>query len=419
VPVPAVDLVLGVDLGTCCTKVVIGDPGWKNKSYAISFGPAEGDISAWLHPTRFGSETDLKMRLMNDPASERVRDALACYLATVIDKARTRFEAQSTADYRRRQIRWSLNLGFPGKAVDTSPLASAYREVARVAIALSSQPEPPSLELASRIRRKEAEFKPFVPTSRIGIYPEIAAQLAGYVNSPHRRRGNLLLIDVGAGTLDVSTIILHGDEEQDIVAFHFCEVKNLGVLRLYEKRAYELENIENGCVKYPLDYFQDGYRPVTEKLADFVRVCSPSLDAVFRRVSSEFAADVLDVAVRCLSRFRRAQREAHANPAFEPWGRNLRFFLTGGGCRSQFYNAQLANGPLEDRLASYFTCWETQRHRRRQLREGLLLEPMPLPGNMHDFPQALHPQFDRLSVAYGLAFGDQNLMKITLATCQS
>ena len=248
VPVPEVDLVLGLDLGTCCTKIVIGDPGWKNKSYAISFSPANGDISAWLHPPRFGSEANLKMRLMDNPASERVRDALACYLAEVIGKARTLFESQSTADYRRRQIRWSLNLGFPGKAVDTSPLASAYREVAKVAIALSSQAERPSIELASRIRRNEAGVEPFIPTSRIGIYPEIAAQLAGYVNSPHRRRGNLLLIDVGAGTLDVSTIILHGDEEQEIVAFHFCEVKNLGVLRLYEKRAHQLEKIENGCV---------------------------------------------------------------------------------------------------------------------------------------------------------------------------
>src|SRR5437870_825821 len=56
VAAPAVDLVLGLDLGTSCSKVVIGDPGWKNKSYAVSFGNPDGDISAWLHPTRFGSE---------------------------------------------------------------------------------------------------------------------------------------------------------------------------------------------------------------------------------------------------------------------------------------------------------------------------------------------------------------------------
>jgi hypothetical protein len=416
VSVPAVDLVLGLDLGTSCSKVVIGDPGWQNKSYAIAFGPANSDISAWLYPTRFGSDVNLKMRLMNNPASEDVRDALACYLADVIDKARTQFVAQCPADYRRREIRWSLNLGFPGKAVEHTPLAAAYQEAAGVAVALASQPGRPSLELAGRIRRHEAAGQPFIPTSRIRLYPEIAAQLAGYVNSPHRRRGNLLLIDVGAGTLDVSTIILHGDQEQDIVSFHFCEVEDLGVLRLYEKRAHELEKVEGGCVNYPLEHFQDGSRPVPETLQDLVRRASPALDTAFRCVSIEFAESVVGVAVRCLARFRQSQRRAHVNPAFEPWGRNLRFFLTGGGSRSPFYRSQLANGPLEDKLASFFTCWEVERSRRRQVREGLLIEPLPLPENLRDFPQALHPHFDRLSVAYGLAFGGQNLMQITSAT---
>jgi hypothetical protein len=409
-------LVLGLDLGTCCTKVVIGDPGWKNKSYAVSFGSGDGDISAWLHPTRFGSEANLKMRLMNDPASGCVRDALACYLAEVITQARNRFESQSPADYRRREVRWSLNLGFPGKAVDATPLAAAYREVATVAIALSSQPGHPSLDMASRIRRNEVKLQPFIPPSRVQLYPEIAAQLAGYVNSPHRKPGNLLLIDVGAGTLDVSTIILHGNQEHDIVSFHVCEVEALGVLRLYERRANVLEEIERGCVKYTLDEFQDGSRPVPETLPEFVRNPSPTLHAVFKRVSSEFGLNVLDVGVRCLARFRTSQRKAHSNPAHEPWGRNLRFFLTGGGCRSSFYRSHLADGPLEDRLASYFTCWEVSRQRRRNANEGLLLEPLPLPGNLHNFPQPLHPHFDRLSVAYGLAFGGENLMKITSAT---
>src|SRR5207249_5538831 len=118
----AVDLVLGLDLGSCCSKVVIGDPGWKDKSYAVSFGKADGDISAWLHPTRFGPEANLKMRLMNDPSSEQVRDHLACYLAEVIRHSRSWFGSNGPAEYRRREIRWSLNLGFPEKSVTGSRL---------------------------------------------------------------------------------------------------------------------------------------------------------------------------------------------------------------------------------------------------------------------------------------------------------
>lgn len=410
---------LGLDLGTSCSKVVIGDPGWKNKSYAVSFSPADGNISAWLKPTQFGSEANLKMRLMNDPASDPVRTHLACYLAEVIRHSRSWFEANCPLDYRRREIRWSLNLGFPDKSVKRSRLASAYSEIAHVAVALASSAEPVSPEMASRVRRHELVIEPFIPLSRVSLYPEIAAQLAGYVNSPHRIRGNLLLIDVGAGTLDVSTIILHGDRAQDVVSFHFCEVEELGVLRLYQKRMLALESVVSGCVKYPLEHFQDGSRPIPERLSELARQVSPSLQGAFDQVSREFALDIVNVALRCLVRFRVSQRQVHANPGFEPWGRNLRFFLTGGGCRSIFYHGHLAGGPLEDRLAANFTRWHHDRARRRTAREGLLLERLPLPDNLENFPKNLHAHFDRLSVAYGLALGggdDGNLMKITSAT---
>jgi hypothetical protein len=300
VAAPTVDLVLGLDLGTSCSKVVIGDPGWKNKSYAVSFSPADGNISAWLKPTRFGSEANLKMRLMNDPSSDHVRDHLACYLAEVIRQSRSWFEANGPLDYRRREIRWSLNLGFPDKTVKGSRFASAYTDVANLAVALASRPEIPSSEAAGRIRRKELVVAPFIPPSRVKLYPEIAAQLAGYVNSPYRKAGNLLLIDVGAGTLDVSTIILHGNREQDIVSFHFCDVQDLGVLRLYEKRMKALENISSGCTKFPIEHFQDGSRPIPENVKDLVHRSTPSVEKAFKQVSQLFSKEILDVAHGCL-----------------------------------------------------------------------------------------------------------------------
>ena len=419
VATPPVDLVLGLDLGTSCSKVVIGDPGWKNKSYAVAFGNAGGDISAWLHPTRFGSEANLKMKLMNDPSSDKVRDLLACYVAEVIRRSRDWFDSNAPADYRRRKLRWSLNLGFPDKSVTESPLKSAYLEIARVAVALASAPEQPSPELASRVRCHELAIDPFIPRERVGIYPEIAAQLAGYVNSPQRQAGPLLLIDVGAGTLDVSTIILHSNHEQDVVSLHVCEVVPLGVLRLYEHRRNELERIVNGCTEYSLEHFQDGSRPVPERVQDLIRNPSPALQKAYAKVSDDFAEEVITVAWCCLARFRACQKQAHVRGVFEPWGNNLRFFLTGGGGRSMFYSTHLADGPLEDRIVPNFTMWHPERSRRRARNEGLLLERLPVPGNLENFPTTLHSDFDRLSVAYGLSLGDGeggNLMQITAAT---
>jgi hypothetical protein len=377
-------------------------------------------ISTWLHPTRFGTETNLKMRLMKNPADETLRDIVACYLAEVISFSRSWFDTNGPSDYRRREIRWKLNLGFPGKKVDRSPLATAYLEIALVAVALSSQSEPLSPKLAASVRSKSKSNQPFIPPSRVGLYPEIAAQLAGYVNSPYLHRGNLVLIDVGAGTLDTSTIILHGNKEQDVVSFHVCEVAPLGALHLYLERAAKLESNEAGCVRYQADHFQDGNTPVPERFDEIVHPQwknSPLLKKKFQEASEYFEQEVINSSWSCLARFRKVQKDAHDSPAFEPWGDELLCFITGGGSRSRFYRKLLAEGPLERKLLP-FSRWHIDEHRRRATRQGLIFEKMPNPGpeKLKGFPASLSDDFDRLSVAYGLAFGGENLMKVTAAT---
>lgn len=421
VPSSVVDLVLGLDLGTSCTKVVIGDPGWKDCSFAVPLGPSGNGISTWLHPTRFGSEANLKMRLMRDPDSEHVRDLLACYLAQIIALSRSWFVSNSPADYRRREIRWSLNVGFPGKRVDTGPLAAAYRQVSKVANALSLQPEPASPQLAASIRLNSAKTTPQARPNEVQLYPEIAAQLAGYVNSPFRRPGNLVLIDVGAGTLDTSTIILHGNKDQDIVSFHVCEVASLGVLRLYQERLEALERMQAACVRAQMEQFQGGDKAIPESFEEMVHPewkRSAQLKRTFLELSACFEQEVINSTWSCLARFRKLQKEVHDSPAYEPWGDTLRFFITGGGSRSKFYRRLLADGPLEERIMPYVRHWHTDAGRRQALGQGLLLEPLPLPDaeKFRNFPPSLRSDFDRLSVAYGLAFGGENLMKVTAAT---
>lgn len=48
------DLVLGLDLGTSCSKVVISDQ-LANKSYAVEFRPGLRGIDKFLLPTRFAA----------------------------------------------------------------------------------------------------------------------------------------------------------------------------------------------------------------------------------------------------------------------------------------------------------------------------------------------------------------------------
>lgn len=407
---------MGIDFGTSCSKVIIGDPGWQDASYAVPFGSSPGTIANWLHPTRLNGEANLKMRLMDNPSSEAARQLASRYLAEVISHSRAWFANHGPARYRQRDIHWRLNVGFPGKAVHGT-LADSYRQVARMAAALASQTPQLASEPSSRLRDTPTSDGRFIQASDIELYPEIAAQLAGYVNSPFRKQGSLLLIDVGAGTLDVSTIILHGDRDRDIVSFHFCDVAPLGVLRRYQAASEALERVAPGCVRFPLDHFQDGSRAVPERLPEIVHETSPALQKAFDRFSLAFARDILDVAHACLGRFRVSQRRHHNSASYDPWGSQLRFFLTGGGCRSPFYREHLANGHLENRLI-HITRWHPDQAQRRASRQGLMLQRLPAPSTdkLKNFPDSLHSDFDRLSVAYGLAFGGENLMKVTAAT---
>jgi hypothetical protein len=409
-----IDLVLGVDLGTSCTKVVIGDPGWQDKFYAVPFKTTNGDISGWLNTTRIDGESNLKMRLMRDPYMEIPQNQLACYLAGVIRHSLAWFEQHAPAAYKNCDLSWSLSLGFPGKNVKGHPLRLPYLAMANLAIDLVSHDQDISMQLAKRLRSREIRPSRIMPPSRVFLYPEIAAQLAGYVNSPYKERGNLLLIDVGAGTLDVSTIIVHDVDSQDVVSFHHCEVVELGAYQLFLRRARELEGVAPGCMRLAIDDFQDGTNSIPDELAEYVHNPSRELEDGFRRASREHERAVIDAPFRCLVEFRNSLRSVHVSPRYDPWGNSLRFFLTGGGSRLPFFNKILANGRLENELVNNnFTRWEHNEARRQRLGQGFRLETIPCPNHLQNFPETVRRDFDRMSVAYGLAYGHENLMKIT------
>jgi hypothetical protein len=345
-----------------------------------------------------GNEANLKMRLMDDPASPIIRDLAARYLATVIQHAKSWFERHAPAEYRRGQWNWSLNLGFPAKSVRAGdPVTDAYRAVARAALEMI--PSMPGGEVATEPASGGEGSNAFIPASRVHLYPEIAAQLAGYIRSPYCQFGNLLLVDVGAGTLDVSTLIIHPADDEEVVSFHVCDVKPLGVLRLYQARADALNGIGGGGTARSLEAYQDGCTVIPDTTGEMLDPAhglpTPTLNRAFNQ-------------------FRTLQRSAHHNTGFDPWPRHLRFFLTGGGGRAEFYREQLVDGPLENQLVR-FTRWHHDPAHRRAHGQGLRLESMPVPRNLVGFPASLTAHFDRLSVAYGLAQGAENLMRLTSA----
>jgi hypothetical protein len=304
-----------------------------------------------------------------------------------------------------------VNVGFPGKAVDDSPLASAYREIVRIAGVLAFSQGPLTVESAEKVRLRK-RTKKLGELCSMEVYPEIAAQLAGYVHSPFRKDGNLLLVDVGAGTLDVSTIILHENGGERVVSFHVCDVKNLGALRLYEQRLQSLNLSKGQRAARSVSRYQNGFSETPDDLERIVSEPTREQREEFERVSAEFGENVLSQILGCLVRFRRDLKESRDKRGNDPWGDNLRFFLTGGGGRSLFYRKRVAGGRLEEDLIP-FTRWHRTRDQRENFGQGLRAEVFPVPADLRNFPVALHGDFDRISVAYGLAFGRDNLMQVT------
>ena len=70
-------------------------------------------------------------------------------------------------------------------------------------------------------------------------FPEFVAQISSYRQSPQRRRDLHLLVDVGAGTVDIVTFHVWEPEETDCYSILEAAVEKLGTHMLLGYRAFQ------------------------------------------------------------------------------------------------------------------------------------------------------------------------------------
>jgi hypothetical protein len=119
----------------------------------------------------------------------------------------------------RTGVRWRLHVGLPSIATD-GELATMFRIVASMGLALATQPGP--------VRRRGVSNLAREPGRGVEVIPELLAQLDVYLSSNQRQDDLHALIDIGAGTLDVGFFILHEREGQMVMTLAGCTVKELG-----------------------------------------------------------------------------------------------------------------------------------------------------------------------------------------------
>jgi hypothetical protein len=352
-----VDLVVGFDLGTSSTKVVIRSP-WVLDARAtlVDFGSAAHPSSPFLLPTTLWLEADggasltalagavriddLKVRLMatvEHPSPAQRQEAAArvvAYLALALRHARWDFLSTNAKTYGFGRLRWRMNLGIPSAGYDDEAVRSAFGAVAQAGWRLSLSPEPVSLGRArSALATVAAEG---VTDLGIELIPEVVAEVVGYARSRQRDYGLHLVVDCGASTLDVCSFVLHEREDEHCYELLTAVVEPMGLLSLHSDRMVAAQGMPP---------FHEWPADVVSPLPDWIGLGVASEGAArLRTCDEEFADKAARVLVRVLAHLRQRR-----DPYSQRWRDGLPAFLCGGGGASRLVKraVELANAEGE------------------------------------------------------------------------
>lgn len=396
-------LVVGFDFGTAFTKCVIRDANVRDpgRAHPVRFKLADG--WSYLVPSLVYMDGTTPRSAFDTPADSKLPriDHLKMRLVASADPARAHAWGMKAAELNEakalsawfvahvlahvgREILtiWSdfgerpddacfVNICVPISNADAHHVETAFSEALCAAWNTVGRGgvTPPSIErIREVLAKKESlnEAKDFCYT-----YPETSANLQTYLRSRARLPGLYLLIDVGAGTMDLSFFILHSDAgvEKPLIYLH-GSVLEVGSSRI------EIEVLKRNP-KLPLEEVvahKEGRATPKDSLIIH------ELDLVRKKLRSEVATGVgrgvSDAEARINEDLRAAQRQM----------KGLSLLFAGGG---------FCHDPYEQG-ARFF-------HRHRQWPHEPPGRELPDASDLKWGETAQVP-FKRLSVAYGLSF---------------
>ena len=258
------NLIIGLDFGAAFTKVVIGD---NRVRYAVPFGEYAHPDNQYLLPSVLDIDENNLCAL--SPASNSSNDAdnlkfplldktctvedllrVSAYLALVFRMTSGWLLDRYRKRYAHTELSWSINAGLPIENTDTSGLSDIYKEAIHAAWAVSVLPGPVTL---NRVRQymgvDDCAFDVFPAVYRskiikkdlINTFPGCCAQICGYVHSNQCSDDLHMLIDIGAGTINIATFMVENisdDSNKNKCILYACAVEPIGVSYLL-KRRYE------------------------------------------------------------------------------------------------------------------------------------------------------------------------------------
>ena len=403
----ALDIVIGFDFGTSCTKIILHDPV-RQTAFAVPFGGLAHDSLEYILSTRLfvavdgvcslepvegaSARTDLKVNLMEKPAglgamvpSEAVA-AAAAYLALALRHTRRWFIATKEAVFGRIPLNWQLNIGLPAAIADDETLQEAFWTAGRAAWAVSKCEGAVTTAAAEREveRIRSAAGGNGELDGVVDLRPEVVAEIYGYIQSVGRQQRLHILVDVGASTLDICSFNSLAKGADNYTPVFTADVQRLGARELHLARItggrkvvddWIEESIPGGSMIGTIPDNIDAYTAHGVDILAGVQVAEESFGARCR--------NMLGLTYECL--------RPKFPPPDETLSKQLPVFICGGGRNMRLYRAVVEN----------FGEW----HRKSvSPLGGVTLFPLPKPEALTD--EIEEDTYHRLAVAWGLSQRD-------------
>ena len=407
------DIVIGFDFGTSSSKIIIRSPFILGKiANAIYFEENGHDDNKYLLPTRpffnekkileLGSPLSkpqfpaLKMRLIdkpNDIAEDDYTnvDLAVGYIAKALRISRKWFIETQAGVYGDRKIRWHFNLGIPSTGHKDEETFNRFNLIAKAAWNVSVVATDVNLENCKKVFEdmKGGMDLNEIASDRINIIPEVSAQVMGYIQSTVHQDGSHLLIDVGAGTVDICYFTLN--LEEDTHSLLLISVQYNGVFELHSARINEMRDRFNKWIE-KFGFEEDPIKPIPiNALGYFPKTTDNTL--TFQMTSDE----TYQKKTRYQLHFLINEAKKSRDPNSPQWDSGVISFLTGGGRNTSVYN-NAVNDVNEWLQTKGNVC-------------GLRMIELPQPPNLNIGDPPI-PDYQRLSVAFGLSHTKDELGKI-------
>lgn len=402
-----VDVVVGFDFGTACSKIVIRTPYEKNLAYLVPFDEFSHSSNKYLLPTHIsvaggkyllpetgslGKYNNLKLALLQSltcvESDETSEYTAIAYLTLVFRYIRSWFLRTCKENYPCKNLLWKVNIGVPSATAENEDICCLYKKAVMVAWTLSLREVDVSAMSAEKIKNDYLSEKVSEDEMvDVKVFPEVAAEVIGYTQSDMRQEGLHLMADVGAGTLDICGFNVHRSDGENVLPIFSTNVEPLGVKSLHQARCEAISSTVDYChsrlvedVVAPMSHELESYIP---DQSDFERTIDASETKFAVRCSNQLRSIILDL------------KKRHA-PRSDRWQNQLPLFLCGGGSKLHFYK----------NVIQKMSDWM----RENEHNHGLRLVSLPRPEALAEFVD--EDSFHRFGVAWGLSHSPYDIDRV-------